>query len=288
MKSKVEQAIGKEARKKGFLSVQEQTYIQAHFQNDTPEAIASVLRRTPEIVKKYIQDTLGPLMQIPVDQEEHEMRLTLQAAFKQTPEWLALKKEFGPDEIQFFEHRYAKLLSQFKDDITPTEETQIFSLIKFEILMQRVLAHRQQSELDIKRMQKALRKLYDDCNNDLTKLTGDQRQFVDNMENNISSLRGFQHASNKEYTELQGEHSSILKALKGTRDQRITKIESNKMTFVDVIKGIMDDEVREKEARQMELMKLASAKELRRLGAPHKYADNKVDLPILNCETISG
>jgi hypothetical protein len=47
-----------------------------------------------------------------------------------------------------------------------------------------------------------------------------------------------------------------------------------------------DAETRLREGKQLALVKKAVDKEAKRLGSPHRYANNVEDLPLLNAETI--
>lgn len=220
-----------------------------------------------------------------VDEEELQF-LKARADFKNTPEWKYLKEEFDTEEVRFFEHRYVKHIQQFKEDIMPTEETQIFNLIKFEILLHRNRKRTMKSHNDMERIQRGIDKIYKSCNNDLSKLTDAQRNFLDNMERHLASYREAQHASTKEYSDLQTKHAAILKDLKATREQRMQRIESNSSTFVELIKKLQDEEFREIKGREALIMEKAVEKEAKRLGGVHRYLDGKVDQPLLNADTV--
>lgn len=271
--------------KRGQLSLDERAYIKEHADKNTAEEIAAALGKTAAPIRRYIIEHCN---KAPVGDDMDADDLIfyqIKAEFKKSPEWQYLREEFEPEEVRYFEHRYVKHVQQFKDDITPTEETQIFNLIKFEIMMHRNRKRAIKSSEDMDRLHKAIDKIYKTCNGDLTQLTDNQRNFLENMENHLSSYRQAQHASVKELTELQTKHGGIMKDLKATRDQRVSRIESNKQTFVELLKDLELSEIREREGRQNELFKVAAQKEIERLGQSHTFADGTVDQPLLNCDT---
>ena len=57
------------------------------------------------------------------------------------PYWVELQQQFTDDELKLFQYHWARIISQFKDDIIPTEELQVVDLIKLELLMNRALKH---------------------------------------------------------------------------------------------------------------------------------------------------
>lgn len=273
--------------KRGRLSKAEQSKIRELAQSKTPDQIAAELGKDPKMVRSWI---LENCLVSPVDEEVSDEQIEyirLQKELRLTPEFQQLKEEMTGQELRYFEHRYAQFAYQFKDDITVSESSQLYQLIRFEIMMHRNMVTRQKSGYAIKRMEEAIAKLYKQCGKDITQLTDEERNYLSRTEETIAIMRNASHASVKEYAEMQKENNALLKALRATREQRISKAENLKQTFVELIKSLQDQEVAEREGRQLEILKLATEKEYKRLSKPHKYLDQQVDCPILNSEIVT-
>lgn len=272
--------------KRGRLSKSDWAYIKEHADKSTPEAIAAALGKDPKTVRQYIVEHC---FKAPVGEELPEQELQhmkLKAEIKNSPEWNQLKEEFEPEEIEYFEHRCAKLLHQFKDDILPTEESQIFLLIKYELLMHRNRSNYQKTAKAIKRISAGVQKMYRKYNNDPTQMPQPERDWIAKQEEIVVNYRGSQSSSIREFNDMKKEHSSILKDLKATRDQRIEKLQNSNKTFVDLLKALQDEEFRERESRQIALYHLATDKEKERLGSTHKFINDETDQPILSSDTV--
>jgi len=269
--------------KRGRLSHDEMTFIKNNIKELGAEQTAKHINRTVECVCEYAMkkgiayDNYVPELTIVQNQISEE--------FKNTPEWEILKQEFIEAELQYFAHRYSKLMSQFKQDVLPTEETQIFQLIKFEILMNRNLKSSKRQLRDIHRLEKELTSLYTKYAD--TDMPDNEKSFAQSLENQLISERAGIQARSTEFIKLQEKHSSLMKELKGTRDQRIKNIENSKQDFLSLLKMLQEADFRETEGKQMELVKLAATKEVKKLGEYHTYADGTLDRPILSADTIN-
>src|SRR5688500_11468587 len=134
--------------KRGPISAAESDFIKDHAHELSPAEIAKHLQRTEEAIHAHM---IQELRISPNEEEIPQVRveqLALQKELTTSPEWKALRDEFLPDELVYFKHRYGKLMSQFKEDVFATEETQIFLLIKYEILLQRNLKSTKKTEED--------------------------------------------------------------------------------------------------------------------------------------------
>lgn len=266
--------------KKGRLSAQERGFILGNMGAMTPDDIAAALDRTADMVREVIAKHTGADAQT-APAEHLEVRKT----FRNTAEWTELRKQFTADEMAYFEERYATWVSQLKDDMTPSEQTQIFLLLKTEILINRNLADKQTCLADIGRIEKmvesTLRNAVDEED-----LSDSDKQLVRDFNDQLAAMRGAQAARTAEFIKLTDTHAGYMRAMKATRDQRKKNVENIKVGFVDIIKELMTEEGREQNAEYMELMKAAALKERERLGSLHTYADGGVDRPILDAETV--
>lgn len=199
--------------------------------------------------------------------------------------WANLELEFLPEELKYFQEKYVDLMTQFKGDVLPSEETQIFQVIKFEILMSRNLRERKKIRLDVDRMEEMQHALV--SSQDPRKIDAKARDQALALETQLGSLRAAEQNKTAEYVKLQERHEALMKAIKGVRDQRVKQFEDSKVNFLGVIKMLQQRDIQEREARQMELMKMAGKKAYRDLSQPYVYDDGQTDLPILSADTVA-
>jgi len=269
--------------KGGRLSHEEMNFIRKYVKTHGVDAVSNKLNRSPEVIRKFCNadaiiiegDSVQPIQTV--------VEASIVKQFKKTPEWDALKEELIEQELDYFEFRFGKLVGQFKNDVLPSEETQIFHLIKLEILMQRNLRGAKKSLSDIRRLEMELTKIYGKYT-DGKDMPDTIRNFVLNLENQLLSARSAQQSKSTEYVKLQEKHSAIMKELKATRDQRITKADNAKKDFLTLLKQFQEADYREAEGKQMAMVQLATRKEMKRLTEYHEYIDGTVDKPILNAE----
>src|SRR6056300_710960 len=116
--------------KKGRISKEEESIIEQSIGTMSYEEIAQKLDRDPESVQNFIKRKF----KVGATNEE-------QAAFEldERPYWVEIKNQFTDDELKLFRYHWARIISQFRDDVIPTEELQVVDLIKMEILMNRAL-----------------------------------------------------------------------------------------------------------------------------------------------------
>lgn len=291
------------ALKGGRFSMEERATIESYAASLTPEEIGEELERDPKSIRKYIVEKLGltpvEAMRIPspitppdsppqvVRRPEPVERAAISSEFRRTELWKRLSDGFEPDELKYLEERYIVMVTQF-EDVVATEETQILQAIKLEILMDRNLAQRKKALQSIRIIEEAQAELLEDyCpGGSRSNLTKEQIQELLNVETQLNAARSDEQSRTAEYDKLGAQHEKLMKALKATRDQRLDKVKTNKDGFLDVIRMLQEKDLQEIEGRQMELMKLASEKELVRLGRPIVYDDGNQDNPILCPETV--
>ena len=272
--------------KRGRLSNEERQFIHANAGELTPEEIADYLDRTVETVTEFIKLNVRPRKAAPKSEAEETERIVIRQELRNSEAWKNLKNEFVVEELKYFEEAYVKLMSQFKNDVLPSEETQIFQAIKFEILMSRNLKERRRAREDIERLEQMQENFLAQFNGDPSMMSDDQREFALNLETQLNAAKQAEQSRTNEYVKLQERHEALMKSLKAVRDQRIKQIENSKVNFLGVIKMLQERDVQEREGRQMELMKLASKKAYIDLGRPYKYEDGNEDSPILSPETV--
>lgn len=267
--------------KRGRFNLEEMNYIKNNIKELGPEAIAKELKRTESSIREFANRE-GIIYEEAKPVEIIKKKISKE--LRESPEWEALKSEFTESELNYFAHRYSKLMAQFNEDVFPTEETQIFQVIKFEILMHRNLKTSKKGASDIKRLELELSKIYSKYENG--DMSDTERSRVLELENLLVSLRSAQQSKSNEFIKLQEKHSSLFKDLKATRDQRITKFENSKKDILSLIKNFTSNTWREAEGRQQALVSLAVEKERARLSEYIEYDDGGVDKPILSSETV--
>lgn len=266
--------------RRGRMSREERAYIVENAEKQTPEQIAKSLDRTVEMVREFIKDNVGVAPDKAAPGE-----ITLRKELRATAEWVELQRQFTDGELRYFEEKYTSWLTQLKDNYTQSEETQIFLLLKNEILINRNLADKKRATGDMARMQTMLDDIYNKYP-DGTEMSDSDKQLAANINEQLSATRAALSARTTELMNLQKCHSDLMKQLKATRDQRLNRVEASKDSFIEIIKDLMSEERRLKEGEHMELMRMAAEKEKERLSGYHTYADGNVDRPFLNSDTV--
>ena len=258
--------------KTGRISKDEERTITRLINSMTVEDIASELDRNVTSVENFIKRKLKVgLSKIEAAAYSLEDR----------PYWRELESQFTTDELELFKYHWARIISQFKDDVFPTEELQVVDVIKLEILMNRCLKCNKDNIEQIN--------TYDHMVRDERSRDKDQQDhdYIINLERQIASLRASQESLNRDYRELQAKKGSMLKEMKGTREQRIKRLEDSKQSFTSWVASMMQDPERMKQyGIEMEKMRSAMSNEKERLGNFHQYDDGTVDQPFLTPDTV--
>lgn len=258
--------------KRGRISKSEERFINNSINSLTVEDIAKKLDRDVESVSQFIKRKLH----VGLSHEE-----AAAYSLESRPYWTELTNQFTHDELELFKYHWSRIISQFKDDVFPTEELQVVDVIKLEILMNRCLKSNKDNLNEMNVIEKMIR--------DERALDKDQRDqdYLMNLERQMAALRASQESLNRDYRELQSKKAAILREMKGTREQRIKRLEDSKQSFVSWIASLIQDPERTKQyGIEMEKMRLAMKKEEERLSAFHKYEDGMVDQPFLTPDTV--
>ena len=227
--------------RKGRISKEEGRTISKLVDSLTVEDIAKQLDRSVSSVEDYIKRELK------VGLSNIEMAAY---SLEDRPYWTELKAQFTPDELELFKYHWSRIISQFKDDVFPTEELQVVDVIKLEILMNRCLKGNKENIEQIN--------TYDQMVRDERSRDKDQQDhdYIINLERQMASLRASQESLNRDYRELQAKKASMLREMKGTREQRIKRLEDSKLSFTSWVAALMQDPERMKNyGIQMEKMR---------------------------------
>lgn len=264
-------------KKRGQLSLTEESYIRENIKSLSVDIIAQNLNRHEAPVKRYVRE--NNLLE---DPEEKLILNTLRDKLHSKNFWNEITRQFDAEsgELEYFENTWIGLIKQFREDVLPAEELQIKQFITIDILINRSMKERKRHISETEKLQKAV-------DNEYSK-PEDQRDIpkLANLETQLSFARNSIANYTNEYTKLLNEQQKISKDLKATREQRIKRIEDGKSSWVGLIRMLEDENVREQTGREMEILNLASQKAKEKLQAYHNYADNTVDLPLLTPEFI--
>jgi hypothetical protein len=258
--------------KKGRISKEEERIIGRLVNSATIEDIAKQLDRDTESVDSFVKRKFKVGLS-PEDMAAYSL--------EDRPYWIELKAQFTYEELELFKYHWSRIISQFNDDVLPTEEFQVVDVIKLEILMNRCLKGNKENIEQIN--------TYDKMIQDERSRDKDQQDmdYIINLERQVASLRASQESLNRDYRELQTKKATILREIKGTREQRIKRLEDSKQSFTSWVTSMMQDpELMKRYGIEMEKMRLAMKKEEERLSAFHKYEDGQVDQPFLTPDTV--
>ena len=260
--------------KTGRLSVEDIAYIGANSHKPLEE-LAEELQRTPEIVGKYIRLNAGERTKDAFGSDEIQLDIT------KLPFWTDIIVQFNPDEQNKIMFDWNKMVDQFMGDVMYSEQLQIIDLIKFDVLMNRLLSEKQDIVKQIKRLEELVES---EMGKDL-----DERDTMEiiNMEQSIANLRAGQEVGTKQYKDLNVEKTKLFKDLKGTRDQRLKVLENTKENFPQWLQKLMKDRHMQKTlGTRLAKISLAKEQERKRLSEYHTYEDGVIDRPFLTPDVV--
>lgn len=257
--------------KRGPWSAEEKQYIAEKAANMTAVEIAAHLKRNSEAVATYIKKNHASSFTETARSAEYDI--------KNSPVWRDLESQFTKDELNMFLFHWGRIISQFRDDVYPTEEMQVIDTIKLEILMNRALGQQQKCMDDIRGIEAQL----------LWERAQESRNVAEiaNLERQIGILRAAQESLNTDFQNMLKKKNEILKEMKATRDARIKHLESNKNNVYALLKQIVENkEMRIRMGVDMEKMRLAANAEYERLSEYYVYDNGEADQPFLTPENV--
>lgn len=259
--------------KRGRLSKEEEGFIRGKAPFMSAEAIAKKLGRPVGQIQKEYDKYMGMTP---------EKRLTLQQQLELRPEWRQFEKQFTFDELNEFKHQYVQIVStQFKDDLLPTEELQLFQVITLKILIDRTLAEQKMALEDMQSAHQALEGLEE--RGTKTQSVKDQISLYETKYENAKKTNRECADRYKIYSDKQ---DKMFAALKGTRDQRVKFFENSKHSVLGWLRLLMDEENRREMGDEAEFMRRAAEKERERLSRIYTYEDGFEDRPLLTPEIV--
>lgn len=195
------------------------------------------------------------------------------------PFYPILKRQFNSVDLEFFTREWIATIKQFNEDLYPTEEAELKDMIVLEIMKNHAL----QTNMDLKQRKdilgRSLARAEAESQLDMGVITNIKVEIQRAEESSKQNLAHFKDLTEKS--------KRAREALSASRQQRVTKIQDAKANFTEWLRAIYDNENRERVAREMELMKMALHREEERLGSFTEFADKKIDIPLLNSETVA-
>lgn len=266
--------------KKGRISKQEEKYILENIDIGF-EQISIDLDRDKnsvlDFIKKKVAKGVFP-QPVWLGRKFDEEKAKYDLSFR--PYWVELQAQFTQDELKLFEYHWTRIISQFADDVIPTEEIQVVDLIKLELLMNRSLKSNKANIENISAFEALIAE-------ERQRGADADTETVFNLERQIASLRASQESLNRDYRDLQDKKNKMLKEMKATREQRVQRFEDKEKSWAGWISYLISNpQITLEYGRDMELMRIAMEKEKNRLSEYHKYTDGMVDQPFLTPDTV--
>jgi hypothetical protein len=269
---------------RGPLPGEIRDYIARFHDKMTAEQIAAQFKnkRSASQIQKYINKEFGDNKPI-----RKEMRLADELASR--PEWDNFREQFTPKELEHFQYRYVQLMGQFRDDVLPTEELQIFQVITLDIMIQRTLREQRVAVSGQERITQDLEHLHKQDENPDALTTKEAKELftsISSCESKYAMLADTIKVLSQRHESYLMRQSHMLKELKGTRDQRVKVFENSRQSFLGYLRALGEEDFRMQEGRDAELMRKATEKQAQAMARPQAFPDGVVDQPLLTPETV--
>jgi len=194
--------------------------------------------------------------------------------FRDSDRYQRFSEQLTPSNLKFFAERWADYCVQF-DDLKPAEESQLETLITFEIM----LADNRRSYKAAQMHEEDLRQMLNGKNEKELDLNNEQDRFIwEMLESNNRVIREV----SEEFRNLTAQHEKYFRILNSTREQREQNEHIGADTFLSLVRLLTEVDKRKEVGKYNELMKEATKKELDRLKKPHKFIDGNYDPIILD------
>lgn len=259
---------GEKKFKAGKLTLKEKVFIKQNSGNLTVAQMSKKLERTASLIEAYLEEcgSVGIYTSEVLD------------GLRKSYEYDVLKAELSEKEIKIFEKRYSELVGQFKEDVTASERSQIFNLLKVESMMSKVM-----------QKNKIIEENMAEIEIDIRAIRENEQMDPDTKQKRITELRqyrqdsyGHYYSNVRAFQELNKQHMQAVEELKATRKQRVVGDETSKNTFLGLLKKMKDDNQRTKVGEDSELERLAAEAEEKRYSSTTTYMDGTIDYPFMS------
>jgi len=265
------------SKKRGKLHNDELNFIRRNVMEMSDMEIANQLNRSVELVQKIIaEEKLRPIE----SQDEIAQKNRLRQELHKKKYWAIVKKQFLPDELQYFEDEWIRAQIQFKEDVRPTEELQLKQYLTTVILKDRIVIGQRSNLEYIEQMQKQLEDEYQKDS------TIRDTELMASLATQIAGAKAADASYTSAYDKYSNDINRQQKALRASRDDRIKRIEDSKTSWQGLLRLLEDEEKRRELGEEAELFKIAAQERAKKLAEWHEYEDGKVDQPLLDVEYL--
>ena len=266
--------------KSGPISPAEGAVIKAGLAaGETVDAVAARLNRSVGLVQKWADANL-PRAGSGAGASPRKDKVEIKHTLKRSLKWQYLREELTEAEVDYFQEQYACYVQQFRDDILPSEEDQIFNMIKLDIATHRNRRDVRVLREELDRLEAEYRSLPAPADREQA-----EQMRARDIENAMGGIRAAETARDASWLKQHTELRSLQEELKATRSQRVNKDFSMKESFVDVLRRLQDDDYRGAIGTGAEYSRQATEREQNRLAKWHEFEDGKLDQPVLTAET---
>lgn len=266
------------SRKRGKLSIDEETFISQNVHEVTIEEIAEALNRTTAPIIKYIKaQNLKNTSVVSDEQYQRNLLIKKLHARNYFPE---LKGMLTNNELLRFEEDWVEVMLQFKDNVTYTEEIQVKQWILLQVLADRSMKNRREVMESADELQAQIDGILAE------EKESRDNQLLDSLSNQLTFARDGMIAFTREHAQVLDKIKDIEKGLKANRDARVKRIEDSKTTWQGYTRMLEDESRRRDAGEDAEIMRIAKDRAKDRLSKWHKYEDSQVDQPLLTPESV--
>lgn len=268
-------------RKRGALSRPDMEFIRKNVDRFTVDEMAKTLNRTVEPIQRYINNNmLGKNFAEEGEVGDKTHKVVLDELQKKSF-YKNLKKQLTVQELEYFNHHWVEMLIQFSGDILPSEEMELKELIILEIMKNREMM----AEKDRLFMKDELER---DLKLEQNLGPDGKRERIASIRSELTSISALSSNYIRNFKDLCDRADKMRKALHASRQDRAKDLSNAKIDFVGWLKVLDEYDNKYRVGRELEIVRLAQAKEKERLGGFHTYEDKEVRQPLLNAETVES
>ncbi len=270
----------KDAHAMGRLSTEEQFFIRENVDVLSHSDIARAINRTPRTVMNFIsKNKLGRTFdKVRGRVKDAVTPGEMKAVLRSRTFYTTLRRQLSPQELTFFEECWVDMMEQFANDVLASEEMELKEMILIEIFKNR--------ELDEEKRRRDRRAEVMLEIDNLNKEDDSYKDDVRPLREELIMLNAGSEKHTSRFQSLCERSEKIRKALYASRQDRVKNVEMSKVDFATWLRELENYATQLKMSREMEIVKAAQEKERKRLSRLHKYANQEVNIPILNEDTV--
>ena len=265
---------------KGKMSYEEVKFIKENVDKLAHDEIARVLNRLPSTILAHIaRNKLGKAFNRIRDKEpkkitERDARMLLRAKRF----YATLFHQISKKETEFFEECWVDMMEQFQHNVLPSEEMELKEMILLEIFKNREITEE-------KKRRDRKGQILKEMDEIKAQVPVDKDELRSLREELLSINAACEKHANR-FHSLCERSEKIRKALYASRQDRVKNVELSKVDFATWLRELEDYSTQLKVSREMTILKMAQDREKNRLTRLHKYANNEVNVPILNEDSV--